>query len=75
MINQIVLDGSELKAILENIVASITAVMLQIMSAVFAEFLIWLDLLILGTFLTNPAPFLVGFLFMLTAWKVHTAGQ
>lgn len=75
MLGQIILDGPEITTLLQSIVASIVAVLLQIMSGIFAVVLEWLLVLIGGTFLSNPAPFLIGFLFMLTAWKVHTSGQ
>lgn len=74
MITQLVLDGSEITAALDSIVSALVSALLAIMSGFFEVFFEWFVSILGGTFLDNPAPFLIGILFMLTAWKVHTSG-
>ncbi len=73
-VSQLVLDGAAIKAIFDSITSALTSVALSIMSAIFAVFFDWVVALIGGSFFSNPAPVLIGVIFLVTAWKVHTSG-
>jgi hypothetical protein len=66
---------SNLTDFLNDLLAALVAVLLNIVEAFFALFLDWIFSLIGGNYFTNPAVMLIGMIFLITAYGVRTSGR
>ena len=64
------LDGETIREILQGIVDSITAVLLLILVEIFKIFLVFVQDLIAGHFIANPAVILIALMIFFTAYMI-----